>query len=244
MSDLFLVVIGPTLFAAGFGWFKGSPWYAALGFAAGVVLAAIAWRWSRVGGPVLLVLSILTMLYGLVFTLYTLGMPQALVSLWGSAAFLAGAVSVLRWRTVTRRPTKYYVIGTLAAVFLLYFLILWPPQGRSILLSLPILPQEDAPYVAADAGGIWAAYWSAPQMTIQEALESVKGPLEADGWTIADTSVYGQGIPVVSAQRGSYSVEVIYVPNAPAEYWHTGAYLAAYVRRAPARTFPGFDLNP
>lgn len=243
--DLALVVIGPTWLAAGFGMFKGSPWYAGAGFLAGFALAALAWRWPKVAGPVLLVLSFFPGLaYGLVFTLYTLGMPQALVSLWGSAAFLAGGIGVLRRRSSAKQPMRYFVIGALAAVCLLYFVILWPPKGRAILLSLPILPPEDAPEIHADAGGIWAGYWTATQMTIPEALESVRGPLEADGWTIVDTSLHGFGIPLISAQRGVYSLEVIYEPKAPQPYWSTGAYLAAYVRRARARQFPEFDPPP
>jgi hypothetical protein len=136
------------------------------------------------------------------------------------------------------------LVGSLAAVFLLYFVILWPPQGKAILLNLPIIRQAAAPQVQAEAGGIWAAYWTAAEMTIPEALESVRGPLESDGWTIVDTSLYGLGIPLISAQRGAYSLEVIYEPRAPRPYWSTGAYLAAYVRRARARQFPGFDVHP
>ena len=161
--DLALVVIGPTLFGAGFGMFKGSPWYAVLGFVVGCLLAGAAWQWPKVAGLVILVLSIPALFYSLIFTLYTLGMPQALVSLWGSAAFLVGGIGLLRGRSATRRPWRHIFIVSLAAVFLLYFVILWPPQGRAILLSLPILEQGDPPQVTADAGGIWAASWSAPR---------------------------------------------------------------------------------
>ena len=112
------------------------------------------------------------------------------------------------------------------------------------MLSLPIMQQAVAPQVHAEAGGIWAAYWTAPRVTIPEALESVKGLLESDGWMIVDSSIYGFGIPIVSAQRGAYSLEVIYEPEAPRPDWSTGAYMAAYVCRAKARQFTGFDLNP
>jgi hypothetical protein len=247
LFDLFLVVIGPTMLAAGFGMFTGPQWLAALGFVAGCALGIIAWRWPKVAGPGLLVLSIPGMFYGIVFTLYTLGMPPALVSLWGSAAFLTGGVGVLRRRSAARRPGKHFavqagLVGALAAAFLLFFVILWPPRGKAILLNLPIMQPAAAPQqVQAEAGGIWAGYWTTPRVTIPQALESVKGPLEANGWTIVDSSLHGLGIPLVSAQRGAYSLEVIYEPEAPRPYWSTGAYMAAYVRRAKARRFPGFD---
>ena len=138
---------------------------------------------------------------------------------------------------------RYFVIGSLAAVFLLYFVILWPPQGKAILLSLPIIEQADAPLVQAEAGGIWAAYWTTPRVTIPEALESVKRSVESDGWTIVDSSLWGQGIPLISAQRGAYSLEVIYEPDPPSPYWSTGAHMAAYVRRAQARLFDEPDPN-
>jgi hypothetical protein len=201
-------------------------------------------------GPVLLVLSIPALAYSLVVTLYTLGMPNWLFSLWGSVAFLVGGVGVLRWRSAARRPKRHIAIqagwvGSLAAVFLLYFVILWPPQGKAILISLPIMKQGDTPYVQAEAGGIWAAYWTTPRVTVPEALESAKFLLESDGWTIVDTALYPRGIPLVSAQRGAYSLEVIYDPEASTPYFDpaTGAYIAAYVRRAQARQFPEFDLN-
>jgi len=77
-----------------------------------------------------------------------------------------------------------------------------------------------------------------------EALESVKGPLEADGWTIVDSALYPRGIPLVSAQRGAYSFDVIYDPETTSPYMstaaYTDAYMAAYVRRAKARQFPDF----
>ncbi len=234
--DLALVVVGPTLFGAGLGMFNGILWYAILGFVVGCALGAMAWWWPGAAGIVILVLSIPAMFYGLVFTLYTLGMPQALVSLFGSAAFLAGGIGILRCRTAARRQWRHIFIVSLAAVFLLYFVILWPPQGRAILLSLPILEQGDPPPVQADAGGIWAASWSAPQMTIAEALENVTQLLESDGWTIVDTTFFGPGTVLISAQRGAYSLEVIYEPEPPGSYW-PDAYMAAYVRRGQARQF-------
>ena len=214
--------------------FNGLSWFAVLGFVVGCLLGAMAWWWPRVAGIVILVLSIPAMFYSLGFTLYTLGMPQALVSLWGSAAFLIGGIGILRRRSATRRQWRHIFIVSLAAVFLLYFIILWPPQGRAILLSLPILEQGNPPSVQAEAGGIWAAYWTTPRVTIPEALESVKRSLESDGWTIVDTAIYPH---LISAQRGAYSLEVIYEPEAPRPYWSTGAYMAAYVRRAKARQF-------
>jgi hypothetical protein len=81
-------------------------------------------------------------------------------------------VGILRRRSAARRPRRYFVIGSLAAVFLLYFVILWPPQGRAILLSLPIIPPADAPEIHADTGGIWAAYWTTTRVTHAETLES------------------------------------------------------------------------
>jgi hypothetical protein len=246
--DIALVIIGPTMLAAGLSMFKGSPGLAALGFVAGCALGAIAWRWPRVAGPGLLVLSIPGTAYGLVFALYTLGMPPALVSLWGSAAFLVGGVGILRRRSAAQRPGRHLVVqaglvGSLAVIFLLYFVLLWPPQGRAVLLSLPIMEQAVEPRVQAEAGGVWAAYWATPRVTIPEALESVRGPLESDGWTIVDSSLWDRGSPLISAQRGAYSLEVVYVPDAPATYWSTGAYMAAYVRRAPARLFAEPDVR-
>jgi len=202
----------------------------------GCALAAAAWWQPKFAGLVIVVLSIPGLFYGLIFTLYTLGMPQALVSLWGSAAFLVGGIGILRRRSATRRPWRHIFIASLAAIFLLYFVILWPPQGKAILLGLPILEQGDPPQVTTDAGGIWAASWSAPQVTIPEALESVKSLLEADGWTIVDTMFFGPGTVLVSAQRGAYSLEVIYEPEPPGAYW-PDAYLAAYVRKGQARQF-------
>ena len=234
--DLALVVIGPTLFGAGLGMFNGSPWSSILGFVTGCALAAAAWWQPKFAGLVIVVLSIPGLFYSLVFTLYTLGMPQALVSLWGSAAFLVGGIGVLRRRSAVRRPRRHIFIISLAAVFLLYFVILWPPQGRAILLSLPILEQENPPRVTADAGGIWAASWSTPQVTIPEALERIKTLLESDGWTIVDTTFFGPGMVLVSAQRGAYSLEVIYEPEPPGSYW-PDAYMAAYVRKGQARQF-------
>ena len=81
------------------------------------------------------------------------------------------------------------LVGSLAAIFLLYFVIMWPPRGKAILLSLPIMQQAVAQQVQAEAGGNWAAYWTTPRVTIPEALESVKGSLESDGWTIVDSAL-------------------------------------------------------
>jgi hypothetical protein len=247
--DIALVIIGPTILAAGIVPFNGSPGLAALGFVAGCALGVIAWRWPRVAGPGLLVLSVPGIAYGLVFALYTLGMPPALVSLWGSAAFLVGGVGVLRRRSAARRPMRHFfvqagLVGSLAVIFLLYFVFLWPPQGRAILLSLPTVKQQVvAPRIRAEAGGVWAAYWATPQVTLPKALESVQAPLESDGWTVVDSSLWGRGSSLISAQRGAYSLEVVYVPDAPATYWPTGAYMAAYVRRAPARLFAEPDVR-
>jgi hypothetical protein len=245
--DLFLIVAGATVLGAGFDLFKSALFYSGIGFAAGCALAALAWLWPKIGGAVLLVLSIPVMFEGLVFALYTLGKWEALVSLWGSAAFLAGGLGVVRRKLTARRPGRHIAIqscvtGGLAAVFLLYFLILWPPQGKTILLNLPILKQAERLQVHAEAGGIWAGYWMAPQENLPQALASIQGPLVADGWRMVDTSLHGFGIPLVSAQRGAYSLEVIYEPGAPKPYWSTGAYMAAYVRRAKARVFSGFDI--
>ena len=94
---------------------------------------------------------------------------------------------------------------------------------------------------AAGPGRGWrhlgCASWSAPRVTIPQALENVTQLLESDGWTIVDTTFFGPGTVLISAQRGAYSLEVIYEPEAPRPYWSTGAYMAAYVRRAKARTF-------
>lgn len=235
--DLLLVLIGPALLAAGLDQFNGAFSSTLLGLLVGGVLAVVAHRWSRVAKPVLLFLSIISLVYGIIFALYTLGLPPALVSLWGSVAFLVGALGLSHRLSSTRRPVGYILLASLAVIMVLFFLILWPPRGRTILLTLPILPPTESPQVTADAGGIWAAYWTAPQMTKTDALTLVKGPLEADGWTMVDTSVYGLGFPLVSAWRGAYSLEILYVTDAPRDYWSTGAYMAAYLRRGPARLF-------
>jgi hypothetical protein len=239
-TDIALVIIGPTVLVG-----HGIPpaevllWQAALGFVAGCALGAVAWRWPRVAGPGLLVLSVPGMAYGLFFVLYTRGMPADLVSLWGSAAFLVGVVGVLRRRAAARRPMRHFfvqagLVGSLAAAFLLYFVFTWPPRGKAILLDLPVVEQAAEPRVWALAGGNWAADWAAPWVTLPEALETVKRSLESDGWTIVDSSLSGDGTPLISAQRGAYSLVVIY------SYPHSvggepEADMAVYVRRAPAQ---------
>jgi hypothetical protein len=253
--DLFLLVIGPiVLVAVQSNMITGSVRYAALGLAAGCVLAAIAWRWAKVAGPGLLVLSIPGMLYSLFLTIYTFGMPYTLVLLWGATAFLAGGMGVLRRRSAARRPGRHFfvqagLVGALAAIFLLYFLIMWPPRGKAILLGLLILPPAAAEQVQAEAGGNWAAYWTTPRVTISTALKSLKGSLEADGWKIVDSALDpAGGISLVSAQRGAYSLMVIYDPGNPSPYWstaaYTGAYMKASVRRARAPHFPEFAPFP
>ena len=249
--DIVLVAIGPVILAGAPNMFIGSQLLVAQGFVAGCALGAIAWRWPRIMGPVLLVLSIPALAYSLILTIYSGGMPNWQVSLWGSVAFLVGGVGVLRWHSAARRPMRHIAIqagwvGSLAAVFLLYSVILWPPQGKAILISLPIMKQAVAPQVQLGAGGIWAACWTTPRVTVPEALESAKNLLESDGWTIVDTALSPQGI-LLSAQRGAYSLEVIYNPEASSHYCSTGAdtgaYIAAYVRRAQARQFPEFDFD-
>jgi hypothetical protein len=200
----------------------------------------MAWRWPRIAGPGLLVLSVPGTAYGLFFVLYTLGMPPDLVSLWGSAAFLVGGVGVLRRRSAARRPMRHFFVqagqvGSLAAAFLLYFVLTWPPQGKAILLNLPIMEQAVEPRVWALAGGNWAADWTAPRVTIPEALEKVKRSLESDAWTIVDSSLRGDGTPLISAQRGAYSLVVTYDPDLRDADWSADALWAAYVRRGPAR---------
>jgi hypothetical protein len=249
--DIVLVAIGPVILAAGIYMPIGSQLILAQGFVAGCILGAMAWQWPRIMGPVLLVLSIPALAYSLFLTLYTGGFPYTLVLLWGSLAFLIGGVGVLRWRSAVRRPMRHIAIqagwvGSLAVLFLLYYLILWPPQGKAILISLPIMKGAVAPQVQIGAGGIWAACWTTPQVTVTEALENAKNLLESDGWTIVDTALSPQGV-LLSAQRGAYSLEVLYNPEASSHYCSTGAatgaYFAAYVRRAQASQFPEFDFD-
>src|SRR4030065_1166787 len=78
LFDIFLVAIGPVILAGAPNIFIGSQLLVAQGFVAGCALGAIAWRWPRIMGPVLLVLSIPALAYSLVLTLYTLGMPNLL----------------------------------------------------------------------------------------------------------------------------------------------------------------------
>jgi hypothetical protein len=79
-------------------------------------------------------------------------------------------------------------------------------------------------------------------VTIAEALERIKQLLESDGWTIVDTTFIGPGTVLISAQRGAYSLEVIYEPEPPGSYW-LDAYMAAYVRRAKARQFDELGID-
>jgi hypothetical protein len=139
-------------------------------------------------------------------------------------------------------------VGSLAAIFLLYFLFMWPPRGKAILLSLPIMDQA-VEHVQAEGGGNWLAYWTTPRVTIPEALQRVKGSLESGGWTIVDTAFDPAGdVSLVSAQRGAYSLLVMYDPGNPSPYWstgdYTGAYMTAQVRRAQAIHFPEFGPKP
>jgi hypothetical protein len=221
------------------------PWRAPLGLVAGCALGVIAWRWPRVAGPGL-VLSIPGIAYGLLLSLYYLGMPAALITLWGSAAFLVGGVGVLRRRSAARRPMRHFfvqagVVGSLAAAFLLDFVLRWPPQGKAILLNLPIVEQAVEPQLRAVGGGNWAAEWTTLPVTIPEALDTVKRSLEADGWTIVDSSLRGNGIPLISAQRGAYSLVVTYEPDQRSYGGEIATYMAVYVRRAPAQLISGPD---
>ena len=224
------------------------PWVLVLGFMAGCALGALAWQWPRIMGPVLIVLSIPALAYYLLLTYYTLGMPVYLVFLWGSVAFLIGALGVMRRHSGARKPARHIAIqaglvGSLAAVFLLYVAILWPPQAKTILYSLPIMKQAISPHDRLASGGGWFACWFTPQVTVPEALESAKNMLESDGWMIVDSMLYSQHNILISAQRGAYSLLVIYDPDASDRYCSTGyettsAYMAAWIRRAQARQIP------
>jgi len=238
--DIALVIIGATVLAS-----LGIPpaqvllWQAALGFVAGCALGAVAWWWPRVAGPGLLVLSIPGMAHGLFFVLYTRGMLPDLVALWGAVAFLVGAVGVLRRRSAARRPRQHLfvqagLVGSLAAAFLLYSVFTWPPQGKAILLSLPIVEQAAEPRVWASYGGYWTADWAEPRVSLPEALDTVKRSIESDGWTIVDSSLRGDGTPLISAQRGAYSLLVIYTYPDIVGGEPEGD-MAVYVRRGPAQ---------
>jgi hypothetical protein len=247
--DLVLVVAGSIMLSAGYSMLSGSLKPLILGFLAGCTLGAIAWRWPKVAGPGLLVLAIPGLLFGLFLAVYTFGMPHALVSLWGAVTFLIGGVGVLRRRSVTRQPKKHTIVqaglaGLLAGIFLLYFLILWPPQGKSILLDLPILNQDVAPQVRIEGGGNWAGYWSLPREAFSEVLMRVEGSLESAGWTIVDSGRDPTAdIILISAQRGAYSLVVLYDPNNPSPYPGNGIYSDAYmtvkVRRGSEQRLSG-----
>ena len=247
--DIFLVVIGPVILAAGYYMvFIRLPWVLVLGFVAGCALGAMAWQWPRIMGPVLIVLSIPALAYYLFLAYYTLGMPVFLVFLWGSVAFLVGGVGVMRRHSAARRPTRHIAIqaglvGSLAAVFLLYVAVLWPPQAKAVLYSLPIMKHAISPHDRLAAGGGWSACWFTPQVTVPEALESATNLLERDGWTIVDSALYSENDYLISAQRGAYSLLVIYDPDASDRYCSTSdettsAYMQAIVRRAQARQIP------
>jgi len=251
LFDIVLVAIGPVILAGAPNLFVGSQLLVAQGFVAGCVLGAIAWLWPRIMAPVLLVLSVPALAYSLILTLYSGGMPNWLVSLWGSAVFLVGAIGVLRWQSARRRPVRHIAIQagwviSLAAVFLLYFVILWPPQGKAILMHLPIVNQVVPSQVQLGSGGVWAACWATPRVTVTEALDNAQYLLKSDGWTVVDTSSSPQGM-LISAQRGAYSLEVLYDPEASTHYCSTsadsGSYTAAYIRRGQAKQFTGFERD-
>ena len=248
LFDILLVFIGPVILAVGEYMFIGSPLFLAQGFVIGCILGAAAWWWPRLIGPVLLVLCIPALVYSLFLTLYTGGMPHTLVLLWGTLAFLIGGVGVIRWRSVTRRPMRHIAIqaswvGSIAVVFLLYIVILWPPQGKAILINLPIVKQATSPQVRLEARGYWSACWAPERVGVSKVLGNAKNLLEPDGWTIVDTAFNNPDFPLmISAQRGAYSLEVLYDDDPSTHYCETstepGAFMAAYVRRGQARHFP------
>lgn len=253
LFDIFLVVIGPVILAVGEYMLLGPPLFLAQGFVIGCILGATAWWWPRLMGPVLLVLSIPALVYSLSLTLYTGGLPYTLVLLWGTLAFLIGGVGVLRWRSAAQRPMRHIAIqaswvGSIAVVFLLYIVILWPPQGKTILINLPIMEQVTAPQVRLEARGFWSACWAPARVSVPEVLESAKNLLEPDGWTIVNTALNNPDFPLmISYQRGAYSLAVLYDPDPTNHYCETGtesgAFMAAYVRRGQARHFPWFNLR-
>ncbi len=132
--DILLVVIGPVILAAAPYIFFGEQLYLVQGFVVGCILAVLAWRWPRIMGIVLLVLSTLALAYSLILVLYSGGMPNWLVSLWGSVAFLVGAVGVLRWRSAAQRPMRHIAVqagwvGSLAcSILTLLCDIVAPPR--------------------------------------------------------------------------------------------------------------------
>ena len=191
LIDIVLVVIGPVILAAGEYMFIGSALILAQGFVIGCILGAFAWWWPRIMGPVLLVLSIPALAYSLFLTLYTGGLPYTLLLLWGTLAFLIGGVGVLRWRSVSRRPRRHIfiqagLVGSIAVVFLLYIVILWPPQGKTILINLLLVKQAAAPHFWMEASGIWSACWVPARVTAAEELENAKNcssPTNGRSWT-------------------------------------------------------------
>ncbi len=251
--DILLVVIGPVILVAAPYIFISEQLYLAQGFVVGCILAVIAWQWPRIMGIMLLVLSIPALAYSLSLVLYSGGMPYTLVLLWGSLAFLIGGVGVLSWRSAAQRPMRHVAIqaswvGSIAVVFLLYIAILWPPQGKTILINLPIVKQVAAPQVRLEARGFWSACWAPARVSVPEVLESAKTLLEPDGWTIVYTALNNPDFPLmISAQRGAYSLEVLYDPDPTNHYCETGtesgAFMAAYVRRGQARHLPWFVLS-
>jgi hypothetical protein len=248
LFDIFLVVLGPVILAVGEYMFIGSSSFLVPAFVIGCIIGAAAWWWPRLMGPVMLVLSIPALAYSLFLTLYTGGMPYTLVLLWGTLAFLIGGVGVFRWRSAARRPMRHIgiqasLVGSIAVVFLLYIVILWPPQGKTILINLPIVKQATAPQVRLEARGFWSACWAPERVSVPEVLENTKNLLETDDWTIVDTALNNPDFPLmISAQRGAYSLEVLYDTDPSTHYCSTGtesgAFMAAYVRRGQARHFP------
>jgi len=72
----------------------------------------------------------------------------------------------------------------------------------------------------------------------------VEGSLESDGWTIVDSGRDpAGGIILISAQRGAYSLVVLYDPNNPSPYPGKGkysdAYMTAKVRRGREQRLSG-----
>jgi hypothetical protein len=237
-----LIVGGAATVFAGIGAFQGSSWQALLfswsvlpAIAVGLGVAAWAWAW-RVAARIVFAASLLVALACAAMAAYMMAVPTSLVAVSGSAAVVAGSLG-LSFRGSLPDPGRFLigsvaVVASIAAVSLLFCALVWPPQGKRILLGLPLLAHMRCD-INTEPGGIWSAYWGVPHVAPSAAVGSIKSALAKDGWTITSNSP--DPSTVVDAAREGWFVEVLYEPDAPKDYWSTGAYMAAYVRRGPMR---------
>lgn len=238
--DLALLAVGSALTGLGIDMFSGAFLLASIGLAVGCASALAAWIWSRRVAPVLILVAVAVVASAILYAFYTLLSAQSLVAAWGAFSYVVGTsgVTLTRKRDAdrARRVTfEALMLGVVGALMLTYFLAAWPLEGRTMLLDLSMAKQANVHDARPEAGGIWSAYWGTSRVPSRAAVENIETQLAADGWSFV--SANSDTSPIVSAQRGDYSLEVLYDPDANHRYWPTGATMSAYVRRGPARRF-------